>query len=354
MSDRAETVSNESPTTMPTAGPGEGPAPVRRTRKLAPRAALAFAMQNALIFGFIGLITVFTLLRAPNMLTIGNALDVLRLSAPILVVSIPMAFLLIMRQVDLSVGSTAALSATAAGLLFTKHEVSPVVGALTGLGIGAIVGLINGYMVTVTRLSPIIVTLGGLTALRGLALALAPFPLFGFPNGFVQFGAGATFGVPYVVVTAALVVVLGAYILGLSPVGRHVMALGVNDEAAYLAGINVRRTLWSAYLLTGLAAGLAGIMYAAQYNSAPAGAVGVGFELDVLTAVMLGGVAFDGGRGTIRGVVLGVLFLAVLQNGLSLLNVPAAYSLVIKGIALVVAATLDRATQKSLMIARER
>lgn len=329
-------------------------APTGRKRGLTPRTLLAFVMQNALIFGFIGLIVVFTVLRAPNMLTIGNARDVLRLSAPILVVSIPMAFLLIMRQVDLSVGSTAALSATAAGLLFTKHGASPIVGALTGLGIGAAVGLINGYMVTVARLSPIIVTLGGLTALRGLALALAPFPLFGFPSSFVKFGVGVTLGVPYVVVAAGIVVALGAYTLALSPVGRHVLAIGVNDEAAYLAGVNVRRTLWSAYLLTGLAAGLAGIMYAAQYDSAPAGAVGVGFELDVLTAVMLGGVAFDGGRGTIRGVVLGVLFLAVLQNGLSLLNVPAAYSLVVKGIALVVAATLDRATQKAMMIARER
>lgn len=326
-------------------------APVRRTSTL--RAALALGMRNALPVGLVGLVVVFIVLGAPNVLTFSNIRDVLRLSAPILVVSVPMAYLLIMRNVDLSVGSTAALSAVASGLLFTTRHASPIEGVIVGLGIGAVVGFINGYLVTVVRLSPIVVTLGGLTGLRGLALALAPFPVFGFPEQFVQFGAGSIVGVPYVVIVAALVVALGAWALTFAPLGRHALAIGVNDQVAYVAGINVRLTVWGAYLLTGLAAGVAGLIYAAQYDSSPSGAVGVGFELDVLTAVMLGGVAFDGGRGTIRGVVLGVLFLAMLQNGLALLNVPAAISFVIKGLALVVAAGLDRATQRALQIQRE-
>jgi ribose transport system permease protein len=325
-----------------------------RRPMVTPRAAAAFAMRNALPVGFVGLIGVFVLLGAPNMLTVSNIRDVLRLSAPILVVAVPMSFLLIMRQVDLSVGSTAALAAVVAGLLFTTQDAPPIVGAAAGLLVGIVVGFVNGYLVTVVRLSPIVVTLGGLTGLRGLALALAPFPVFGFPDPFVQFGIGSVFGIPFVVIVAAVVVILGVYSLNIAPVGRHVLGIGVNDEATYLAGVSVRRTVWAAYLLTGLAAGLAGIIYAAQYDSSPSGAVAVGMELDVLTAVMLGGVAFDGGRGTIRGVVLGVLFLALLQNGLALLNVPAAISLLIKGAALVVAAGLDRATQRALRLVRER
>lgn len=317
------------------------------------RAGIAFGMRNALPVGFVVLILAFIALGAPNMLTVGNITDVLRLSAPILVVAVPMAYLLIMKNVDLSVGSVAALSAVVAGLLFTTYHASPLVGVVVGLGIGAIVGLVNGYLVTVVRLSPIVVTLGGLTGLRGLALALAPFPVFGFPDEFVQFGVASIVGVPYVVIVAAVVVLVGGWLLTFAPTGRHVLGIGVNDQATYLAGVNVRWTVWGGYLLTGLAAGLAGLIYAAQYDSSPSGAVGVGFELDVLTAVMLGGVAFDGGRGTVRGVVLGVLFLAMLQNGVSLLNVPAAISLVIKGLALVVAAGLDRATQRALRLVRE-
>jgi ribose/xylose/arabinose/galactoside ABC-type transport system permease subunit len=318
------------------------------------RRALAFVMRNALPFGFVAMIAIFIALGAPNMLSFANIRDVLRLSTPILVVAIPMSFLLIMKHVDLSVGSAAGLSAVAAGVLFTKLDQPALVGGAAGLLVGALIGFTNGYLVNVVRLSPIIVTLGGLTGLRGLALALAPFPIFGFPDEFVQFGVGGVLGVPYVVIVAVVVVLVGAFTLALSPIGRHVLAIGVNEEAAYVAGVNVRRHVWGAYLLTGLAAGLAGVMYAAQFDSTPAGVLGVGFELDVLTAVMLGGVAFDGGRGTIRGVVLGVLFLAMLQNGLGLLNVPAAISLVIKGFALVVAATLDRATVKALLVTRER
>jgi ribose/xylose/arabinose/galactoside ABC-type transport system permease subunit len=160
--------------------------------------------------------------------------------------------------------------------------------------------------------------------------------------------------VPWLVIVAGSVVLVGGYVLALSPIGRHVLAIGVNAEATFLSGVNVPATILGGYLATGLAAGLAGVMWAMLLNSAPSGTLGVGFELDVLTAVMLGGVAFNGGRGTIRGVVLGVLFLAILQNGLTLLNVQAAVAAFIKGIALVVAATLDRATLKAMFAVKGR
>jgi ribose transport system permease protein len=319
------------------------------------RRAYVFVMRNALPFGFAGLVVGFVALGAPNFLTFDNASNIVRLSAPIMMVSIPMAFLLIMGYVDLSVGSQLALSAVVAGLLITGLGAPPVIALVGAVVVCAGVGFINGTMTTRIGLSPIIVTLGSLTALRGIALLLAPNSIYAFfPIDFAAVSYTGLFGIPYYGMAEAIVVLVGAFVLAWSPVGRHALAIGVNEEAAFLSGINSRRTILAAFVVTGAMAGVAGVMYALLLNSAPSGSLGVGFELDVLTAVLLGGVAFNGGRGTIRGVVLGVLFLAVLQNGLILLNVPTSFGLVIKGAALVFAAMLDQATVRALFVVKSR
>ena len=335
-----EVISTEAPP------PAEAGPPT--ARRVSGRSALLLVMRNALPVGFAILIGLFVALGAPNFLTLPNFSDILRLSAPIMVVAIPMAFLLIMGHVDLSVGSTIALSAVVLGLLMRDWGLSPLLAVPLGaLGIGVLIGVMNGTLVTRVGLSPIIVTLGTLTAIRGFAMWLAPFPVFGFPRDFVQIAYTGVFGIPYLVIGAAVVVAIGAFVLALSAAGRHVLAIGVNEEAAFLSGISVKRTILAGYIATAAMAGFAGAMYASLLNSAPAGSLGVGNELSILTAVLLGGVSFNGGRGTIRGVVLGVLFLAVLQNGLTLMNVPAAGAGIIQGLALVVAAGLDLATQKA-------
>ena len=311
-------------------------------------------MRNALPVGFVGLIVVFVALGAPNFFTLGNFSQMLRLSAPVMVVAIPMSFLLIMGYVDLSVGSIVALTAVVLGLLITEWGLASPVALVAAIGVGGLVGVINGLLVVRIGLAPVIVTLGSLAAIRGLAMWLAPSPVFGFGDDFSAIGYTGLFGIPWLVITAAIVVLIGGYVLSQSPVGRHVLAIGVNAEATYLSGVNVPVTIVGGYLATGLAAGLAGVMWAMLLNSAPSGTLGAAFELDVLTAVMLGGVAFNGGRGTIRGVVLGVLFLAILQNGLTLLNVQAAVAAFIKGIALIAAATLDRATLKAMFAVKGR
>jgi ribose/xylose/arabinose/galactoside ABC-type transport system permease subunit len=317
------------------------------------RARLAL-MRNALPVGFVVLIAVFIALGAPNFFTVGNFSQMLRLSAPVMVVAIPMAFLLIMGYVDLSVGSMVALTAVVLGLAITELGLPAPLAVLVALLVGGAVGLINGLLVVRVGLAPVIVTLGSFAAVRGLAMWLAPSPVFGFGEDFSSIGYTGFLGVPWLVIVSAIVVLIGGYVLAISPIGRHVLAIGVNAEATFLSGVNVPATILGGYVATGLAAGLAGIMWAMLLNSAPSGTLGVGFELDVLTAVMLGGVAFNGGRGTIRGVVLGVLFLAILQNGLTLLNVQAAVAAFIKGIALVVAATLDRATLKAMFAVKGR
>lgn len=316
--------------------------PPARTSLQGARARLA---ASALLLGVIGLLAVFWVLN-DAFLTVDNFRNIFIQASFISVVAVPMALLLIAGQVDLSVGSTLALGAVVTGLLIT-HGVAVVPAVLAGVLAGVAVGLINGILVTAWDLSPIIVTLGALTAVRGLALTLAPDPVFGFGDGFLAIGEGELLGIPYLVLIAAAVFLIGAAVLTKLPPGRHIYAIGVNSEAAYLSGVRVKRVNLMLFVATGAAAGLAGVMLAARLGSAPSGALGVGFELDVLTAVILGGVAFAGGRGTIVGVFLGVLFLGVLQNGLTLENVPAATALMVKGAVLVVAAGLDQVAVRS-------
>jgi ribose/xylose/arabinose/galactoside ABC-type transport system permease subunit len=346
---------NETSSVIETPVPAETPPTVSAPPMATSRRVFLFGMRNALPFGFIGLIALFVALRAPNFLTFGNVSDIVRLSAPIMIVAVPMAFLLIMGYVDLSIGSTQALAAVVTGLLITNVGAPPVIALLGGVLAGAGVGVVNGTFITRLGLSPIIVTLGMLTAVRGIALLLAPSSIYAFfDDSFAAVSYTGVFGIPYYGLAAAVVVAAGAFILAWSPLGRHALAIGVNEEAAFLSGINSRRVILVAFVVTGAMAGVAGVMYALLLNSAPSGSLGVLFELDVLTAVMLGGVAFNGGRGTIRGVVLGVLFLAVLQNGLILLNVPTSFGMLIKGAALIFAASLDRATLRAVFAVKGR
>jgi ribose/xylose/arabinose/galactoside ABC-type transport system permease subunit len=222
------------------------------------------------------------------------------------------------------------------------NGISPIIAVLIGVAAGAGIGAINGVMIAFLRFSPIIVTLGMLGAVRGLTEWIAPDPVYDFDQSFVDFGTLNFLGVPYVGWLTIVILLAAGAVLKFMPVGRHIFAIGVNSEAAYLSGVRVRRIGFALYVATGAGAALGGVMLAAQLNSAPSGSLGVGFELDVLTAVLLGGVAFDGGRGSIRGVVLGVAFLAILKNGLTISNAPSSIALLIQGLALVFAASLDR------------
>lgn len=304
-----------------------------------------YAAANALLLGVVALFVVFTLM-SDKFLTVGNLKNVSVQISVLAVVAVPMALLLIAGKVDLSVGSTLALGAVTSGMLITHGTAIPLA-ILAGIGAGAVIGVANGLLVTYLELSPIIVTLGALTAVRGLALTIAPNPIFGFPSGFLSLGENEALGIPYLALIALAAFILGTALLVLLPIGRHVYAIGVNPDAAYLSGVRVSAVGFFLFVLTGAAAGLAGVMLAARLGSAPSGSLGVGFELEVLTAVILGGVAFNGGRGTMLGVFLGVIFLGVLQNGLTLENVPAATAMIIKGGTLVVAAWLDRITIRS-------
>ena len=291
------------------------------------------------------LIAVLAVLVPAFQLSTGSFLDPANLAgiatdaATLAIVAVPLALLVISGYLDLSVGSTLALGGLVAGRLASGGQ-SPAVALAGGLAAGAAVGAVNGVLCCYLGLSPFIVTLGMLTAVRGLAQQLFPLPLSGFGDGFAWLGGARIAGLAAPVVVAAVVLVVGALFLALTPAGRHVFAIGVNREAAHLSGIDIRRTPLVLFVATGVAAALAGAVKASVLDSAVAGTSGAGFELTALTAVLLGGVALTGGSGSILGVLLGVLFLGGLQNGLTLLNVPTFWQQMAQGVALVAGAAL--------------
>lgn len=269
-----------------------------------------------------------------------NLLGIATDTATLAIVAVPAALLVISGYLDLSVGSTYALGAVASGWLAAEHGGSLLGCVAVALLVGVAVGAVNGVLCCALGFSPFIVTLGTLTAVRGLSQQLAPLPLTGFSDSFAWLGGSRMLGVPSSVVISLVVILVAGFVLTCTPVGRHIYAIGVSREAAFLSGVRVRAVPFALFLATGALAALAGAIKASVLGAVQSGTAGLGFELAVLTAVLVGGVALAGGSGSLFGVVLGVTFLGVLQNGLTLLGVPTFWQQVAQGIALIVAAGL--------------
>ncbi|GGV28468.1 ABC transporter permease [Paenarthrobacter nicotinovorans] len=286
----------------------------------------------------LGLMVYFSL-ATKSFLTGGNLLAVLTQNGPTFIVAVVAAVLLMAGFVDLSVGSTLALAGVCSGLTFLSSGLIP--GLLVGIAVGTAIGAINGLLIGWLELSPLVVTLGMLAATRGVAQYLAPDSLYGFPSDVNVLGNGSIFGVSYLGLAALLVIGAALLTMNRLPVGRKIIAIGVNARASYLVGIPVKRLSVLLYVVVGLAAGIAGVLQVARLDSAPSGTLGVGFEVTVLTAVLLGGVPFNGGRGSVLRVVLGVWLIAILKNGLTLLNLGPEIAGIVTGSVLVLAAGLE-------------
>lgn len=298
-----------------------------------------FIMQNALLVGLVAMM-VFFATQSSAFLRPGNLRDVAVQSSILGIVAVTSAILLLAGGVDLSIGSTLALGGVTTAVML-DNGANAAVASLVGVLSGASVGAFNGLVCAVFGFSPIIVTLGMLTAVRGITFFVERNPIYGFSDAFGFLGRGNIAGIPVLVLIALTVFILGGAFLRFTPWGRYVYAVGVNREAAFLSGVPVRALPFFLYVATGASAGLGGVLLASRLNTAGPATLGIGFELDVLTAVLLGGVAFGGGRGTLFGVLVGVIFLGILTNGLVLMNVFPFVQLVIKGSALVAAAGLD-------------
>jgi ribose transport system permease protein len=259
------------------------------------------------------------------------------------IIAIGMTFVIIARQIDLSVGSALALSGMSAALAMSHISDTWIVGAIAGIGTGAIVGAINGFVTTRLNIPSFLVTLGTLSAARGLALMVTTTrPEIITNDHFIAiFGEGDIAGIPVPILWTLLAVIGGILLLHYSVFGRQIYAAGGNPTAALYSGINIRRVTTLAFVLTGVLAGLAALVLSARSHAARPDVV-QGMELDVIASVTLGGCSLFGGRGFILGTLLGSLIIGTLNNGLVLLGVSSSLQLVIKGVIIVAAVAFTR------------
>jgi len=301
--------------------------------------AIDAAQQSGLAAALVVMGAYFAV-SAPRFLDGANLVVILLQVAVIGIIAVPGAMLILSGYIDLSVGSVAGL----AGVVFGGLAAGPMPWGLAfviALGVGLAWGLIQGALIAYGNFSALIVTLGGLTGARGLATLIQGVNVKqGFGNGFGFLGDGSILGVRTPVMLLGVVLALGVYVWHFMPVGRHMKAIGADKDAAFANGVAVRRIPWVLYMVSGLCAALGGLILTSQIDSATA-ATGTQMEIQVLTAILLGGVSFQGGRGTMAGVVIGILFIGVLDNGLVLLNIGPYYADIATGAALVLAAALD-------------
>ena len=305
----------------------------------------------------LALMVIALVLMSDKFLTVNNSLNVLRQICANLCLSIGMTIIILSGGIDLSVGSMLALSgAVAAGLLkngivipgtgvFIEVTVSGAI--LVGVIVGTVLGWFNGFVITRFKLPPFVATLGMLSIARGLTMLwTGGFPITRLGGSFGYMGSGLFFGVPMPVWISGVLVAVFILVMKRTRFGRHVYAVGGSEKAARLSGLNVRRIKLLVYTLGGALSGVAGLLVTARLDSATPNA-GLGYELDSIAAVVIGGTSLNGGRGTIMGTVLGCLIIGVLNNGLVLLEVSPFWQQVIKGLVILVAVAVDKMGEKS-------
>ena len=290
-----------------------------------------------LYIAFVILLVVFSL-SSPWFLSVDNFLNIGRQTTLVSIIAVGMTFIIIARQIDLSVASTLALSGMAAALAMSQINNSWVVGAVAGLGTGELVGLLNGILTTQLSIPSFLVTLGSLSMARGLAMMVTNTKPVIITNEtyFAIFGEGTLLGIPVPIVWTLAAMIVGILLLHYNVFGRRIYAVGGNPTAALYSGINTKLITTAAFVLTGTLAGLAALVLSARSHAARPDVV-QGMELDVIAAVILGGCSLFGGRGYILGTLFGSLIIGTLNNGLVLLGVSSPMQLVIKG-AIIVAA----------------
>ncbi len=270
----------------------------------------------------------------------GNMLNILRQAAPNLIIGIAMTLVITTGGIDLSVGSIVALVNSMAAVLLKSGFDWPIT-VLLMLAFGALIGLAQGFFVAYQRIPAFIVTLAGLSALRGCALVLTGgFSILIPPSLFLVVGRGTMFGVPYPALLGLMVAIVGYVVLNTTVYGRRVVAVGANTEAARRVGMPAQATIASVYVLSGIASALAALVIAARLGSGSSNAA-VGVELDVIAAVVLGGTSLSGGRGTIIGTVLGTLTIAVISNGLILAHINPFFTQIVTGAIILIAIWLN-------------
>ena len=294
--------------------------------------------------GLLGVILIGGLLlsfASPVFFSRINIENLLFASTIIAVVAMGQAFVILVAGIDLAVGAVLALSSVLCVVLATKSGLPVGIAALLALLVGTLIGAVNGLAVTVLRLPALIATLAMMSVVRGVAYLISDGRnIAPVPGIYVDIQGTRVFGVPLVILLTIMLGVVAHLILTRTRFGREIYATGGNPIAARLAGIRTNRVIVIAYMISGFAAALGGLMITARLEAGAATA-GFGYELTVISAVVIGGVSLFGGEGKIPGVLLGVILLGLVQNAVNLLNVPPNYDYVVSGIVIAAAATLD-------------
>lgn len=316
---------------------------------LLPGARLSGARHRLLAFSsLIALIVIFSL-AAPDFLSTSNVIAILQSTSVNGVLAIAATLVIITGGIDLSVGTLMTFCAVIAGVVLTYWGLPLAVGVLGAIVAGALVGLTSGTCVAKLKIPPFIATLGMMLALKGLALVISGTrPIyFNDTPGFTEIAQGSLIGmvlpdlpIPNGVLILFLVALAASFILQRTILGRFTFALGSNEEAVRLSGVNTDRWKMAVYALAGGICGIAGLLIASRLNSAQP-ALGQGYELDAIAAVVIGGTSLSGGRGTIIGTLIGALIMSVLAFGLRLLSVPQEWQFVVTGSIIILAVYID-------------
>lgn len=297
------------------------------------------------IIPFIGLILLVIIISALNsaFLEPSNLFNLLRQVSINGLIAFGMTFVILTGGIDLSVGSTLALSSAMIAILMVSG-VDSIVALLIGCIFGAILGAINGLLITLGKMAPFIATLATMTVFRGLTLVITdgnPITNLNGSYAFQLFGRGYFLGIPVPAVTMFIIFIILYIILHKTVFGRQTYAMGGNEKAAFISGIKVNKLKVMIYSLAGLMSAMAGAILTSRLNSAQPTA-GMSYELDAIAAVVLGGTSLTGGKGRILGTLIGVLIIGVLNNGLNLLGVSSFYQQVVKGVVIIIAVLIDR------------
>jgi rhamnose transport system permease protein len=307
--------------------------------------ALARARETGIILA-LALVIIVTTIKNPTFLFSSDGWRDLLLTPSILVVvAIGEAIVIITRNVDLSVGSVLGLSAYLTGWLFIEFQGLPIVAVfLIVIVFGGLLGLINGALVAFARVPALVITLGTLYAYRGIDVAWAGATLISasdMPPRFLALGTKTILTIPVLTIIAVVVLVVGAWYMKNLRGGRELYAIGSDPDAAELYGLAVTKRVLSAFIVSGGAAGLAGVLYAARYGTVNSQA-GLGFELDAVAAAVIGGVAIFGGSGTLWGAAFGAVLLLTINRALPVLGVPDFWQRAVVGVLIIGAIVLDR------------
>lgn len=303
--------------------------------------------KMGIIIVVIAIFILFSILDS-NFMTVSNMMNMMRQTAINGILAAGMTFVILTGGIDLSVGAIVALAGVS-GVYFSLHMPAPLA-ILLGIFVGALSGYINGFLIAKTKLPSIIVTLGSMTYLRGVAYVITGgYPLILVNDMFKQLGQGYVGPVPIPILIMLLVYIIFFVILKYTVFGRNVYMIGGNMEASHLTGIKVVSRLTWVYTISGICSAIAGIILASRLLSGQPN-VGLGYELDAIAAVVLGGTSLNGGVGTIVGSLFGAIFMGALSNALTLMSVPYYWQLIIKGIVIILAIYADRLRRKDIRL----